>query len=103
MRFTQTATASRRTASSIAFGTWWLAEGQLDRVGRGFDQDVDDVRHALDAVDEAGLAEEAMVDGHVERTPGERIEQPVQTVGRHCDSSFKTCPGLSRESRYVTE
>ncbi|MEY5025335.1 MAG: hypothetical protein RLZZ244_863, partial [Verrucomicrobiota bacterium] len=54
-----------------------LADGELDGVGGGVDEGLDDVGHRLDALEEAGLVEETVVDGDIEAASGAGVEEAV--------------------------
>ena len=60
-----------------------LADGELDRVGRGVDERVDRRRHVLDPGEHRGLAGHAMVDGDVEAATGGAVEESVEAVLLH--------------------
>ena len=53
-------------AAGVALQQVGLADGELDRVGRGVDERVDRRLHVLDAGEHRGLAGHAVVDGDVE-------------------------------------
>ena len=79
-----------RAKNERGFSTPWkllqmacLAGGQLDRVRRGFDNDLHGRRHVLDAGEKAGLIEKSVVDGDIEAAAGFGIEEAVEAVGFH--------------------
>jgi hypothetical protein len=60
-----------------------LADGELDRIGAGVDEGVDDLGHRFDAFEEAGLVEESVIDGDVEAAAGLGVEEAVEAGGFH--------------------
>ena len=60
-----------------------LTDRQLEGVGAGVDERGDDLAHVFDALQEAGLVEEAMVDGDVEAALGRGVEEAVETILLH--------------------
>ena len=60
-----------------------LADGELDGVRRGGDEDVDALLEIFDALEEIALVEEAVVHGDIEAAVGFGVKQAVQTVAFH--------------------
>ncbi|MND03458.1 hypothetical protein D3C83_232800 [compost metagenome] len=60
-----------------------LADGELDGVGTGVDEGLDDLAHVFDALEESGLVEETVIDGDVEAAGGFGVEETVETEGFH--------------------
>jgi len=52
----------------------------LDGVRAGVDERGDDLAHVFDALQEAGLVEEAVVDGDVEAALGRGVEEAVEAI-----------------------
>src|SRR5215218_575239 len=69
--------------SGLALEQVGLADGQLDRVGRGVDERVDRGLHVLDPGEEPRLARKAVIDRDVEAAAGARMEQAVEAVLLH--------------------
>jgi hypothetical protein len=63
-----------------------VTQSQLHGIWIRCDQGANHCLHVLDAGQEGPLAEEAMVNGHVERTPRLWVEQAVQAINRHVSS-----------------
>ena len=66
-----------------------LTERELDGVRRGVHQRLDDLVHALDALEETSLVEEAVIHGHIEAAAGlgveEAFEAEVFARGQACE------------------
>jgi hypothetical protein len=60
-----------------------VAQRQLHSIWIRRNQGANHRRHVLDAGQERSLTEEAMVNGHVERSPRLWIEQAVQAINSH--------------------
>ena len=60
-----------------------LADGKLDGVRRGGDEDVDALLEVFDALEEIALVEEAVVHRDIETAVGFGVKQAVQTVTFH--------------------
>ena len=71
-----------------------LAGGELDRVRAGGHERCDRRADVLDPGQERALAEEAVVDGHVEAAPVRR-EQAVQARGHATTSSLLGSPSAA--------
>jgi len=62
-----------------------LSNGQLDRVGCGVDEGLDDLRHAFDALEKSRLIKEAVINRDIETAVGLGIEKAVETILFHVD------------------
>ena len=60
-----------------------LTDRELDGVGAGVDERGDDLAHVFDALQEAGLVEEAVVDGDIEAALGRGVEEAVEAILLH--------------------
>jgi hypothetical protein len=60
-----------------------LADGELDGVRCGGDEDVDALLEILDALQEIALVKEAMIHGDIEATVRFGVEQAVQAIVFH--------------------
>ena len=60
-----------------------LPGGELDGIRRGIDEGLDHLAHVFDAGQEAGLVEEAVIDGDIEAAAGVGVEEAVEAIGFH--------------------
>jgi hypothetical protein len=60
-----------------------VAQSQLHSIWIRRDQGANHRSHVLDTGQERSLTEEAMVHGHIERSPRLWVEQPVQAINSH--------------------
>jgi hypothetical protein len=65
------------------------AERELDRIRRGIDERLHHRAHVLDALQEARLVEEAVIDGHIEAAVGLGVEEAFEAEGFHGGGHLK--------------
>ena len=62
-----------------------LSNGQLDRVGFGVNESLDDLGHAFDALEESRLIEEAVINRDIETAVGLGVEKAIEAILFHVE------------------